>query len=208
MNFFGTTFDDYVACGAGLRRWTASTAGDERLLSQHQGGRHRVRHRSTRAWSLVRACRQVVAKPLWVKLTPNTSDIVALARHARKTGADGLSIINTITGMAIDARTRKPKIATIFGGLSGPAIKPIALRMVYQVHRAGVPLPISGIGGIQTALDAVEFLLAGATTVQVGTQNFVDPASAERIVRESTNLPPKRPCRLARDRGRRSRTLS
>ena len=110
---------------------------------------------------LVRACRAVIKKPLWVKLTPNITDIVALARACADAGADGLSIINTITAMAIDARTRRPKIATVFGGLSGPAIKPIALRMVYQVHRAGVPLPISGIGGIQDATDAVEFLLAG-----------------------------------------------
>ena len=117
---------------------------------------------------LVRACREVIKKPLWIKLTPNTSDIVALAKACADGGADGLSIINTITGMAIDARTRKPKIATIFGGLSGPAIKPIALRMVFQVRRAGVPLPISGIGGIQDATDAIEFFLAGASTVQVG----------------------------------------
>ena len=133
---------------------------------------------------LVRACRPVVRKPLWIKLTPNTSDIVALAKACADAGADGLSIINTITGMAIDARSRRPKIATIFGGLSGPAIKPIALRMVYQVHRAGVPLAISGIGGIQDVTDVIEFLLAGASTVQIGTQNFVDPDAAGRIVRQ------------------------
>ena len=140
----------------------------------------------------MRACRAVVKKPLWIKLTPNTSDIVALARACADGGADGLSIINTITGMAIDARTRRPKIATIFGGLSGPAIKPIALRMVYQVHRAGVPLPISGIGGIQDATDAIEFFLAGATTVQVGTQSFVDPDASGRIVRELAGAPRRR----------------
>jgi dihydroorotate dehydrogenase (NAD+) catalytic subunit len=133
---------------------------------------------------LVRVCRAVVKKPLWIKLTPNTSDIVSLARACAENGADGLSIINTITGMSIDARTRRPKIATLFGGLSGPAIKPIALRMVYQVHRAGLGLPISGIGGIQTGEDAVEFFLAGASTVQIGTQSFVDPAVSERVVRE------------------------
>ena len=119
-----------------------------------------------------------------MKLTPNTSDIVALARACADNGADAVSIINTITGMAIDARTRRPKIATVFGGLSGPAIKPVALRMVYQVHRAKIPIPVCGIGGIQDGTDAVEFLLAGASCVQVGTQSFVDPASAERIIRE------------------------
>jgi dihydroorotate dehydrogenase (NAD+) catalytic subunit len=133
---------------------------------------------------LVRACRNVISKPLWVKLTPNTSDIVALARACAESGADAVSVINTITGMAIDAHTRKPRLATIFGGLSGPAIKPIALRMVYQIHRAGLGIPICGIGGIQNGLDAVEFFLAGASAVQVGTQNFIDPSSAERIVHE------------------------
>ena len=110
-------------------------------------------------------------------------EAAALARACAENGADGLSIINTISGMSIDARTRRPKIATLFGGLSGPAIKPIALRMVYQVHRAGLGLPISGIGGIQTGEDAVEFFLAGASTVQIGTQSFVDPAASERVVR-------------------------
>ena len=94
--------------------------------------------------------------------------------------------------MAIDARTRRPKIATIFGGLSGPAIKPIALRMVYQVHRAGVPLPISGIGGIQDATDAIEFFLAGATTVQVGTQSFVDPDASRTHRPRSAGAPGRR----------------
>jgi dihydroorotate dehydrogenase (NAD+) catalytic subunit len=96
-------------------------------------------------------------------------------------GADGLSVINTLSAMAIDARKRRPRIATTFGGLSGPAIKPIALRMVYQVHRALPEVPISGIGGIATGEDVVEFLLAGATTVQVGTQSFAEPHAARRI---------------------------
>jgi dihydroorotate dehydrogenase (NAD+) catalytic subunit len=109
---------------------------------------------------------------------------VALAVACAEGGADGLSIMNTITGMAIDSRTRQPKIATIFGGLSGPAVKPIALRMVYQVRRAGVPLAISGIGGIADATDAIEFFLAGASTVQIGTQTFVDPDASGRIVRD------------------------
>jgi dihydroorotate dehydrogenase (NAD+) catalytic subunit len=109
---------------------------------------------------------------------------VALASACADAGADAVSVINTITAMAIDVRTRRPKLATTFGGLSGPAIKPIALRMVYQIHRAAIGIPICGIGGIQCGTDAVEFFLAGASTVQVGTQNFIDPASAERITRE------------------------
>jgi dihydroorotate dehydrogenase (NAD+) catalytic subunit len=185
VNFFGATFDEYVACGAGLDRLDGVDALEMNVSCPNikAGGIEFGTDPRVLA-DLVRACRAVIKKPLWIKLTPNTSDIVALARASADGGADGLSIINTITGMAIDARTRRPKIATIFAGLSGPAIKPIALRMVYQVHRAGVPLPISGIGGIQDATDAIEFFLAGATTVQIGTQSFVDPDASGNIVRD------------------------
>jgi dihydroorotate dehydrogenase (NAD+) catalytic subunit len=185
VNFFGTTFDEYVDCGEGLARLDGVDGLEMNVSCPNiKAGGIEFGTDPRVLGDLVRACRAVIKKPLWIKLTPNTSDIVALARACADNGADGLSIINTITGMAIDARTRRPKIATIFGGLSGPAIKPIALRMVYQVHRAGVPLPISGIGGIQNGQDAVEFFLAGASTVQVGTQSFVDPAASERIVGE------------------------
>jgi len=132
----------------------------------------------------VKACRAVIEKPLWVKLTPNTSDVVGLAKACADNGADAVSLINTITGMSIDVRTRRPKLATIFGGLSGPAIKPIALRMVYQVYRAGLGIHICGIGGVQNGMDAIEFLLAGASTIQVGTQNFVEPGASEKVVQE------------------------
>lgn len=185
VNFFGTTFDEYVDCGERLARLDGVDGLEMNVSCPNiKAGGIEFGTDPRVLGDLVRACRAVVKKPLWVKLTPNTSDIVALARACAEHGADGLSIINTITGMAIDARTRKPKIATIFGGLSGPAIKPIALRMVYQVHRAGIRLPISGIGGIQNGIDAVEFFMAGASTVQVGTQSFVDPAASERIVGE------------------------
>jgi len=134
---------------------------------------------------LVRACRDAApGAPLLVKLTPNTGDIVGIARAAVEGGADGLSVINTLPAMAIDARRRRPRIATVYGGLSGPAIKPIALRMVHQVHRALPSVPISGIGGVTCGEDVVEFLLAGATTVQVGTQSFAEPGAAARITAE------------------------
>jgi dihydroorotate dehydrogenase (NAD+) catalytic subunit len=185
VNFFGTTFDEYVDCGERLAQLDGVDGLEMNVSCPNiKAGGIEFGTDPRVLGDLVRACRAVVKKPLWIKLTPNTSDIVALARACADNGADALSIINTITGMAIDVRTRRPKIATVFGGLSGPAIKPIALRMVYQVHRAGIPLPISGIGGIQNGQDAVEFFLAGASTVQVGTQSFVDPAAAERIVRE------------------------
>ena len=185
VNFFGTTFDEYVDCGARLARLDGVDGLEMNVSCPNiKAGGIEFGTDPRVLGDLVRACRAVVNKPLWIKLTPNTSDIVALARACADNGADGLSIINTITGMAIDVRTRRPKIATIFGGLSGPAIKPIALRMVFQVKRAGVPLPISGIGGIQDATDAIEFFLAGASTVQIGTQNFVDPDASGRIVRQ------------------------
>jgi len=185
VNFFGTTFDEYVDCGERLGMLDGVDGLEMNVSCPNiKAGGIEFGREPQVLGDLVRACRKVITKPLWVKLTPNTSDIVALARACAENGADAVSVINTITGMAIDARTRKPKLATLIGGLSGPAIKPIALRMVYQIHRAKLGIPICGIGGIQTGVDAVEFLLAGAATFQVGTQNFIDPASAERIVRE------------------------
>jgi dihydroorotate dehydrogenase (NAD+) catalytic subunit len=185
VNFFGTTFDEYVGCGEELGKLDGIDGLEMNVSCPNiKAGGIEFGREARVLGDLVRACRAVISKPLWVKLTPNTSDIVALARACAENGADAVSVINTITGMAIDPTTRKPRLATIFGGLSGPAIKPIALRMVYQIHRAGIGIPICGIGGIQSGLDAVEFLLAGASVVQIGTQNFIDPASAERVVRE------------------------
>ena len=133
------------------------------------------------AFSVVQAVRQKTAKHLIVKLSPNVTDISVIARSAEEAGADSLSLINTLTGMAIDIETRRPKIANITGGLSGPAIKPVALRMVWQVVQA-VKIPVIGIGGIMSAEDALEFLIAGATAVQVGTANFVNPQVTMDII--------------------------
>jgi dihydroorotate dehydrogenase (NAD+) catalytic subunit len=125
--------------------------------------------------------RKLTEKPLIVKLTPNVTHIAEFARAVEKAGADALSVINTLIGMAVDIRTKKPKLSTVTGGLSGPAIKPIALAKVYEVAQA-VRIPIFGMGGIATWEDAVEFLLVGATAVQVGTMNFVTPAASTSIV--------------------------
>jgi len=136
---------------------------------------------------VVSAVRKVVCRAVYiVKLTPNVTDIVAMAQAAIDAGAEALTLINTLSGMVIDARKRRPVLANVCGGLSGPAIKPVALKMVHDVYRgvakeAGVP--IIGVGGIQTGTDAVEFLLAGATAVQVGTATFVDPMAAVEVVR-------------------------
>ena len=133
------------------------------------------------AWEVVRAVREKTSKHLMVKLSPNVTDITEIASSVEAAGADSISLINTITGMAIDIETRQPKLANITGGLSGPAIKPIALRMVWQVVQT-VNIPVIGIGGIMTAADALEFLIAGAAAVQIGTANFVNPNATIEII--------------------------
>jgi dihydroorotate dehydrogenase (NAD+) catalytic subunit len=133
------------------------------------------------AAAVTRAVRAATSRPVVVKLSPNVTDIAEIARAVEAEGADAVSLINTLLGMAIDAEKCRPKLARIVGGLSGPAIKPVALRMVWQVAQA-VRIPVIGIGGIMTGTDAVEFLLAGASAVQVGTANFVDPTSTIRVL--------------------------
>lgn len=133
------------------------------------------------AASVVREVRAVYDKTLIVKLSPNVTDITEIARAVEAEGADSISMINTLLGMAIDAEKRRPVLSTITGGLSGPAVKPIALRMVWQTAQA-VKVPIIGMGGIASAKDAIEFLLAGASAVEVGTYNFVDPSVTTQIV--------------------------
>ena len=133
------------------------------------------------AASVVRAVRAVYDKTLIVKLSPNVTDITEIARAVEAEGADSISMINTLLGMAIDAEKRRPVLSTITGGLSGPAVKPIALRMVWQTAQA-VKVPIIGMGGITSATDAIEFLLAGASAVEVGTYNFMDPSVTTQIV--------------------------
>ena len=132
------------------------------------------------AAEVVGLVRRNTTKPLIVKLSPNVTDVVVMAKSCVDAGAEALSLINTLTGMAIDLAKRRPILANVTGGLSGPAIKPVALRMVWQVAKA-VQVPVIGIGGIMTATDALEFMLAGATAVQVGTANFLDPSAAQTI---------------------------
>ena len=133
------------------------------------------------AAEVVRAIRKQTTKPMMVKLSPNVTDITEIAKNVEAEGADSISLINTITGMAIDIETRRPKIANITGGLSGPAIKPVALRMVWQVVQT-VNIPVVGIGGIMTAKDALEFLIAGAVAVQIGTANFINPHATTDVI--------------------------
>ena len=133
------------------------------------------------AAEVTKACRKVTNKPLLIKLSPNVTDIVSIAKACEDAGADGISMINTLLGMRIDLKTKKPVIANKMGGFSGPAIKPVALRMVYQVFDA-VKIPIVGMGGIATVEDVIEMMLAGATAVQIGAANLVDPYCCRDII--------------------------
>jgi dihydroorotate dehydrogenase (NAD+) catalytic subunit len=137
---------------------------------------------ATKQAALQRAQGEAKSRPIIVKLSPNVTSIAEMASVAEHAGADALSLVNTFLAMAIDAKTRRPRIANVTAGLSGPAIKPIALRMVYEAAKA-VKIPVLGLGGIVTAEDAVEFLLAGATAIQVGTASYADPRATERLAR-------------------------
>ncbi len=132
-------------------------------------------------YEVVRAIKQVADRPVIVKLSPNVTDITVIAKAAEDGGADGLSLINTLLGMSIDVETGQPRLGNLTGGLSGPAIKPIAVRMVYQVVQ-NVKIPVIGIGGIRSAVDALEFLMAGACAVEIGTANFLDPRTPIRVI--------------------------
>ena len=133
------------------------------------------------AAEVVRAVRKVYPRVLIVKLSPNVTDIASIARAVEAEGADAVSLINTILGMAIDVEKRRPVLSTVTGGLSGPCVKPVALRMVWQTAQA-VDIPVIGLGGIASWQDAVEFLLAGATAIQIGTYNFIDPAISLKVI--------------------------
>jgi len=141
--------------------------------------------------SLVQAVKRRSRRPVVAKLSPNVTDIVEIALAAERGGADAVSLVNTFLGMAVDLDRRRPVLGNVFGGLSGPAIKPLALRMVYQVAQA-VRVPVIGMGGIMTGRDALEFLLVGARAVQVGTANLTDPEAAARILREMTDYAERR----------------
>jgi dihydroorotate dehydrogenase (NAD+) catalytic subunit len=133
------------------------------------------------AAAVTKAVKEASSVPVIVKLSPNVTDIAEMARAVEEAGADAVSLINTLIGMAINLKKKRPELANVIGGLSGPAIKPVALRMVFEVSRA-VSIPVIGIGGIETADDALEFMLAGATAIQVGTANFVNPRASEEVV--------------------------
>jgi dihydroorotate dehydrogenase (NAD+) catalytic subunit len=184
VNCWGVTEDEFGEVAARLSAAAGVDALEVNVSSPNKREWGRIIATDARATAgVVRAVRANTHLPVWVKLSPNVTDIVELARAAADAGADALSLINTLVGMAVDADTRRPVLANVTGGLSGPAIKPVALYMVHRVARA-VRLPIIGIGGIRSGRDAVEFLLCGARAVQVGTATFYDPAAPVRIAGE------------------------
>jgi dihydroorotate dehydrogenase (NAD+) catalytic subunit len=183
-NIFGYAVEDYVEVARVLED-AEGLAGYELNVScpnTKHGGIYFSSDPALLA-EVVSAVREAARRPLIVKLSPNVARIDVLARAAADAGADAISLINTFVALAIDPRSRRPRLGAGLGGLSGPAIKPIALRMVYEAARA-VTIPVVGLGGIATGADAAEFLIAGASAVQVGTANFWDPRAPERIARE------------------------
>jgi dihydroorotate dehydrogenase (NAD+) catalytic subunit len=183
-NIMGNTVEEYSAV-AGKFHGMRQIAGIEINISSpntKRGGMHfGVDPEMT--YQVVRAVRDATDRPVIAKLSPNVTDIVQIARRAVDAGADIISLINTLWAFAIDTRTRKAHLGNITGGLSGPAIKPVALRMVYQVAR-DIPKPVIGIGGISCLQDVIEFLMAGASAVQIGTANFYEPTITIRLIRE------------------------
>ncbi len=184
VNVSGATIDDYVAVAEKLAPLEGIHAIEVNISCPNvkQGGM--AFGTTPKGAALVTAAlRAAWDRTLIVKLSPNVTDIAEIARTVEDEGADSVSLINTLMGMAVDVDRRRPYLSTITGGLSGPAVRPIAVRMVWQVAKA-VKIPVIGLGGIMTGRDALEFLMAGATAVEVGTANFIDPAASVRIVSE------------------------
>ena len=182
VNVSGHSFGEYVSVIEKLEEAGLADAYEVNISCPNvDAGGMTIGTDPSSAAEVVRLCRAATRRPLIVKLTPNVTDVTEIARAVVDAGADAVSLINTLLGMAIDARLRKPQLARVVGGLSGPAVKPVALRMVWQVHQA-VDVPLLGMGGIANGIDAIEFMLAGATAVAVGTANFTDPTATVDVI--------------------------
>lgn len=181
VNVSGSTPEDYAECAARIDALGKIPAIELNISCPNvKDGGMAFGVTCAGATSVVKAVRERYHKTLIVKLSPNVTDIAEIARACEAEGADSVSLINTLMGMAIDTEHRCPKLSIGTGGLSGPAVKPVALRMVWQVARA-VKIPVIGLGGISSAQDAIEFLMAGATAIEIGTANFIDPAIAYKV---------------------------
>lgn len=183
-NVSGFSIEEYVTCAAAMDKEDQVGIIEVNIScpNVHNGGMS-FGVMPEAAAEVTRAVKEVTTKPVYMKLTPNVTDITEIARACEDAGADGLSLINTLLGMRIDIRRRKPVLANKMGGFSGPAIFPVALRMVYQVAHA-VKIPVIGMGGISTAEDVIEMMMAGATAVQVGAANLTDPYACKRIIED------------------------
>lgn len=183
VNVSGSTLSDYIECAAKINELDAIPGIELNISCPNvKEGGMAFGTRCSSVTEVVKAVRQVYKKHLMVKLSPNVTDIREIALTAEEEGADSLSLINTLMGMAVDIRSRRPLLSTVTGGLSGPCVKPVALRMVWQVAKV-VKIPVVGLGGIMSAEDAIEFLLAGASAVQIGTANFIDPTVTIKVIR-------------------------
>ncbi|HEW80850.1 MAG TPA: dihydroorotate dehydrogenase, partial [Nitrospirae bacterium] len=188
VNFFGDSIPEYAEAAAKLGATKGIHALEMNISCPNKQAGWSIFGTDPRVTSkVIMAVRKATSLPLIVKLSPNVTDIGLMAKTAEDAGADAISAINTLTGMAIDIRSRKPKLANIIGGLSGPAIKPVALKMVWECYKS-VKIPIIGMGGITTAEDAIEFMLAGASAVAVGTGNFINPAITMEILEGITSF--------------------
>ncbi len=182
VNVCGSTIDEYCAVSRVLSEAEGVAAIELNISCPNiKEGGIQFGCSLTGTYDVVHAVRQVTSLPLIPKLTPNVTDVASFARAAEDAGADAVSLVNTFLAMAIDVETRRPRLSNVVGGLSGPAIRPIAVRMVWECRKA-VKLPIIGMGGIATVQDALEFIIAGATAVQVGTANFADPFLWQRLI--------------------------
>jgi dihydroorotate dehydrogenase (NAD+) catalytic subunit len=182
VNVSGAAIEDYVACAAKINALERIPAIELNISCPNvkQGGMAFGTHCKSAA-EVVKAVREVYHKTLIVKLSPNVTDITEIAKAVEAEGADAVSLINTLLGMAIDVEKRKPLLSTVTGGLSGPCVKPVALQMVYRTSKC-VKIPVIGLGGISNWKDAIEFILAGATAIQIGTYNFIDPTVSVKVV--------------------------
>lgn len=182
VNVSGSSIDDYMEIASALNRLEGIPAIELNISCPNvKEGGMAFGVKAESVFAVVSAVRKVYLKTLIVKLSPNVTDITEMARAAESAGADAVSLINTLLGMAIDAESRKPLLSTVTGGLSGPAVKPVALRMVWQTYKA-VRIPVIGIGGICSASDAIEFMIAGASAIEIGTANFIDPSVSVKVI--------------------------
>ena len=183
INIVGETIDDYVQAVDKIKDKTEFAAIELNLSCPNVSGGLDFSQDPKKAYEVTSEIKKITKIPLWAKLSPNVTDITQIAGSCIEAGADGISLINTVLGLSINKWTKKPTLPRATAGYSGPAIKPIALRMIWEVHKKFPKTPIIGIGGIHTADDAIEFLLCGASAIQVGTANFVNPMTSMEIIK-------------------------